>query len=144
MADKKAEELNKASYPDSAFIHIGDKEYLHPKYLPFKVHCELVALFDFVKSHSVFSDENLHEIVETDTDLFADVIKVQQKLTNLVARLRVAKDEKWIPYIYQNELEYGEKKEAAKSEQKKSKKARLWPLNRKKNKDSSQDDTLGV
>ena len=84
---------------DFPFVHIDDKEYVNPKYLPFAYQIQIIALNRFVKQHNL-KQEDLNKILGMCKTRFAVLIDVNKTIPNLVKEIKTHKDEKFIPYFY--------------------------------------------
>lgn len=84
---------------DFPFIHVGEAEYVNPKYLPFEYQVQIIALNRFVKQHNL-KQEDLNKILSMCKTRFAVLIDVNKTIPNLVKEIKTHKDEKFIPYFY--------------------------------------------
>ena len=94
----KSLEMCKAD-ADFPFVHISEKEYVNPKYLPFECQIQILALNRFVKQHNL-KQENLNKILSMCKTRFAVLIDLNKTIPNLVKEIKMHKDEKFIPYFY--------------------------------------------
>ena len=99
---KKEARLLKVNPEDKKFpfIHIGEKEYVNPKYLPFEYHCQFVQLFKFVRDYEGLKQEDLNKILSMCKTRFAVLINLNNVVENLVKEIRAHNDEKYISYMY--------------------------------------------
>ena len=111
IAQKEAEGL-KMNPGDSEFIfvHIGNKEYVNPKYLSFVDHYKIVQLGKFLRNNPSVDDEALTQILSMNKSRFSILIEVQKVIPNLVQEMRTHKDEKFISYLYFG-IKFGAQKE---------------------------------
>lgn len=101
IAKKEAEGLKMNSCDTQfPFVHVGDKEYVNPKYLSFEDHCKIVQLYKFLKEYSEIKEEDLIKILYINKTRFAVLIEVQKLIPNLVQECRMHNDEKYIPFLY--------------------------------------------
>lgn len=82
------------------FVHVGDKEYVNPQFLPFEHHCQYVQLFKFLKEHNEVKQEDLDKILSMCKTRFAVLIEVNKVVPNLVQEYRLHDDEKYISYLF--------------------------------------------
>ncbi|MBO5955014.1 MAG: hypothetical protein J6Q13_03510 [Clostridia bacterium] len=100
VAKEQAKELKILSGDkDFPFVHIGEKEYVNPKYLPFEYQIQIIALNRFVKEHNI-KQEDLNKILSMCKTRFYVLIDVNKIIPNLVQEIKAHKDEKFIPYFY--------------------------------------------
>ncbi len=81
------------------FVHIEDREYVNPKYLPFESQVQIIALKRFVKEHNL-KQEDLNKILSMCKTRFSILIDVNKTIPNLVQEIKTHNDEKFIPYFY--------------------------------------------
>ena len=82
------------------FVHIGDKEYINPKYLPFEYQLQIIQLGEFLREHCEIKQEDLNKILTRCKTRFAVLVDVNRVVENLVKEFRLNKDEKHVPYLY--------------------------------------------
>ena len=101
IAIKEAEGL-KVNECDKVFpfVHIGDNEYVNPKYLSFDDHFKIVQLCKFVRKNKELGSEDLNSILSMNESRFGVLLDVNKVIPNLVDEIRVHDDEKYISYMY--------------------------------------------
>ena len=80
------------------FVHIGNKEYVNPKYLSFVDHYKIVQLGKFLRNNPDVDDKVLKRILTLNKSRFSILIDVCEKINNLVQEIKSHDDEKYIPY----------------------------------------------
>lgn len=111
VAKQEAEGL-KINPADSefVFVHIGDKEYVNPKYLSFVDHYKIVQLGKFLRNNPSVDDEILTKVLSLNKERFSILIEVQNNVPNLVQEIKAHDDEKYISYLYFG-IKFGQHKE---------------------------------
>lgn len=100
IAKEEAKELKmQIGDKDFPFVHIEEKEYVNPKYLPFEYQIQIIALTRFVKEHNI-KQEDLNKILSMCKTRFSVLIDLNKTIPNLVQEIKNHKDEKFIPYFY--------------------------------------------
>ena len=82
------------------FVHVGDKEYVNPKFLPFEYQFQIIQLGEFLKEHREVKQEDLNKILTMCKTRFAVLVDVNKVVENLVREFRANTDEKHVPYLY--------------------------------------------
>ena len=100
FAKEEAKELKmQIGDKDFPFVHVGEKEYVNPKYLSFEYQIQIIALNRFVKEHNI-KQEDLNKILSMCKTRFSVLIDLNKTIPNLVQEIKNHKDEKFIPYFY--------------------------------------------
>ena len=92
-------EINPLDY-EFAFVHVGDKEYVNPKYISFADQLKIVQLIKFVKAHENLKEEDLLKILWKGKMQFGFLIDVCETIPNIMQEINSHKDEKHIAYLY--------------------------------------------
>ncbi len=81
------------------FVHIGDKEYVNPKYISFEDQFKIIEFVRFIKEHPNLTNRTLKELFAQGDkfDLLQDVYKI---IPNIIDEIKIHEDEKYIPYLY--------------------------------------------
>ena len=82
------------------FVHIGEKEYVNPKYLSFEDHFKIVHLCKLVRENPDMTNQDLEELLNMCVGRFKILIDVHDEVPNLVDEIRHHDDEKYVSYLY--------------------------------------------
>ena len=105
VARLEATDLNvPLGWEKSVVLHIGEKQYVNPKIVPFQLQCEIIQLCNFVRAHKELTEDDLHQILITNKFYLGELLKVQKKVGNLIQEIYCKNEEKHVPLLYANIL----------------------------------------